>query len=274
MKHSNTQRRPVVAGQFFPADAESLERQVKSYLHQSGAPSKAQVKLAMVPHAGYVFSGPVAGKTLAGVKLPGTVLLLGPNHTGRGAALSLWSGDGWSMPGGTVPIADALTQALQQAEPRLTPDTGAHASEHSIEVVLPFLQAMNPGVRIAALAVAEHNIKTLLEVGENIGRVLASHPEPVTMVVSSDMSHYISHNEAQEKDKLALDRIRALDPEGLYAVVRSQGISMCGVLPMTVGLAACKILDAKQAEVVAYATSGEVSGDYNQVVGYAGVLVQ
>ena len=266
-------RRPVVAGQFYPGTQVQLEAQVRDCLSQGGPKASDPTMLAMVPHAGYVFSGSVAGKTLARANLAGTVLLLGPNHTGLGGPFSLWAQGRWLIPGGVVHVDTALAQALAKAEPRLTPDREGHVREHSLEVLLPFLHSINPDIHIVPLAVAEPVLEVLLGVARKIAGVLRKWEQPVSIVVSSDMSHYITHELATEKDKAALEKIVALDPEELFRVVRRDKISMCGVLPMTLGLAVCRELGARQAEITAYATSGEVSGDYDRVVGYAGALV-
>jgi hypothetical protein len=146
--------------------------------------------------------------------------------------------------------------------------------EHSLEVILPFLHVLEPRTRIVPVAVAEPDPRVLVEAGKNLAGAVREHGEPVSIVVSSDMSHYVSHETAQERDAMALERITSLDPEGLYDTVRRNNITMCGVMPMTMGLAACRELGAKEAEVAAYATSGHASGDYGRVVGYAGVLVR
>jgi MEMO1 family protein len=267
-------RQPVVAGQFYPGQGQALARQVAALLGEAGPREEIPTVLAMVPHAGYVFSGSVAGRTLGAARLADRTVLLGPNHTGRGQGLAVWPDGAWEIPGRLVPVDEELAGALLAAEPRLTADTAAHLGEHSLEVVLPFLAATNPGGQVVPVAVAETDPRVLAEVADSMAGVLAELGEPVSIVVSSDMSHYIPHEEARQRDALALDRILALDPDGLFSVVREHGITMCGVLPMVLGLFLAKALGAGQAVLAAYATSGEVSGDYHQVVGYAGVLVR
>jgi hypothetical protein len=229
--------------------------------------------LAMVPHAGYVFSGGVCGKTLGTANLAPTVLLLGPNHTGRGQRFALWPDGAWNIPGGSLPIDAGLAEALLDADPDVKADTSAHMGEHSLEVVLPFLHRLNPETSIVPVCISSPALETLERVGKAMGRALKDFGSPVSIVVSSDMSHYISSEDARKMDGMALDPIMTLNPAALYETVRSRHISMCGVLPMTTGLYAAMELGATRADLVAYATSGEASGDFEQVVGYAGVLV-
>lgn len=267
-------RRPVVAGRFYPADPAELRREVAGYLAGADPSLTGPALLAMVPHAGYVYSGAVAGRALGAAALPDTVLLLGPNHTGRGQRLAVWPGGAWEIPGGAVPVDAELARALCAADDRLVPDVQAHVGEHSLEVVLPFLWVKNPATRIVPVAVSEPDPRVLAAVGAAMAGVLGDIPERVGIVVSSDMSHYVPREAARERDALALTRVLDLDPLGLWDVVRREGITMCGVLPMALGLFIAKALGAREAVMAAYATSGEVTGDMEQVVGYAGVIVR
>lgn len=266
-------RQPVVAGQFYPGSAKALEREVKEFLAEAPAPGPDPTILAMVPHAGYVYSGKVVGITLGQANLADDIVLLGPNHTGMGAALSVWNRGSWSTPLCSMDVAEDLADALTEADPRLLPDQMAHLREHSLEVVVPFLCLLKGSFRCVPVAVSEHRLSELAGVARNMAKVISSRPRPVSLVVSSDMSHYVSHDKAKELDALALRPALGLDPVGLYSTVREMGISMCGVLPMTLGLMIAVELGARKAELAAYATSGDASGDYDRVVGYAGVLV-
>ncbi|MFH1914274.1 MAG: AmmeMemoRadiSam system protein B [Pseudomonadota bacterium] len=266
-------RQPVVAGRFYDADPVRLARDVDGYL-ATEAPGAGHTLLAMVPHAGYVYSGSVCGQTLASAALAPTILLLGPNHTGLGRPFALWPDGAWHVPGASLPVDAALASALLAADPRIEPDTAAHLREHSIEVILPFLHRLDPSVSMVPLAIASRVFEEVEGVGRAIGKAIKAFGRPVSIVVSSDMSHYISHDQAKRLDALALKAAVALDPRGLFDTVRAQSISMCGVLPMTVGLYAALEMGATRGQLVAYATSGEVSGDFEQVVGYAGVLVE
>lgn len=266
-------RQPVVAGQFYPGSARTVAEEVRRLLGpRQDVPGQAPTLLAMVPHAGWVYSGAVCGQTLAKARLRGTVLFLGPNHTGFGEPLAVWPSGRWLFPGGALVVDAGLAAALLAADPRLTADETAHLREHSLEVIAPFLWVLDPQTAIVPVCVSEPNLDTLLDVGRTIARVVKELQAPVSVVVSSDMSHYVPHEQAKARDALALEQASLIDPEGLYRVVRSKGISMCGVLPMTLGLAIARGLGATEATVAAYATSGDVSGDFRKVVGYAGVL--
>lgn len=265
-------RQPVVAGRFYDDNPTRLNEMVDRFLGEI-SPATKQTLLAMVPHAGYVFSGSVCGQTFAIANLAETIILLGPNHTGRGERFSVWADGSWDIPGGSIPVNGALADLLLKKESLLKADTDAHVGEHSLEVILPFLHRLNPATTIVPIAISAFEIEALQQVGESIASVIKSFNQPVSIVVSSDMSHYISHDQAKEKDSLALDAAVNLDPRRLFSTVRQHEISMCGVLPMTTGLFAGLSLGASKGELVTYATSGEVSGDFDQVVGYAGVLV-
>lgn len=284
MNFSDTPRQSVVAGRFYPGDAGELREQVATYL--ALRPSKpadlkdADVLAVMVPHAGYVFSGPVAGMTLGLIDLPDRIILLGPNHTGRGAPISVWSGGGWETPLGTMPIDAASRDALIASGAGFSPDMAAHGQEHSLEVVVPFLQVKNPAARFVPITVDGVPMPAL----EAAGRVLAatieaaaSAGERVLLVVSSDMSHYLPHDKAMAADSMVLGALASLDPEKFHSTVRGQNITMCGVFPMTMALFALNRLGATKARVIAYATSGQTGrafgADMSKVVGYAGVAL-
>lgn len=265
-------REPVVAGQFYAGNYAGWLEIVHGFLQ--GQEREALSRLVMVPHAGHVFSGGVTGKTLAQAHLTDTVLLLGPNHTGMGAALAVWPDGKWNLPGASLVVDEELVRAILEAEPALKADRVAHLQEHSLEVVLPFLWAKNPNMRIVPIAVGDPRPHVLAGAASKIAEVLTAQGRMVSIVVSSDMNHFASQTHTQMVDNKALERVVALDPMGFYGAVRENNISMCGVLPMTMGMHLANILGAKEAEIVAYATSGDVNGDYGRVVGYAGVIVQ
>ncbi|MDQ7031893.1 MAG: AmmeMemoRadiSam system protein B [Desulfonauticus sp.] len=262
-------RNPVVSGQFYPAQKELLAQEVRSFLQ--GHPRSKPTLLSMVPHAGYVFSGAVCGKTLAQSNLKSTILLLGPNHTGRGQRLALWPDGKWYLPGGYLQVAEEISSRLL-SHSLLQQDYEAHLFEHSLEVILPFLFYRNPEIKIIPICVAEHNLQFLKDVADFLAAQLS--PEEVTIIVSSDMSHYIPHHLAEQKDKKTLQYILQLDPRGFINFIQKEHVSMCGVLPMLLGLFMVQHWGASCGVLIDYRTSGEVNKDFNQVVGYAGVIIE
>ncbi len=269
----SNERMAYVAGQFYPSDHESMMGEVRGYLAQADKRDADHTILAMVPHAGYMFSGAVCGRTLGQANLANTILLLGPKHSSLGQQLAVWSAGSWKLPGLSVPVDQGLATALLQAEPRLTKDHAAHEQEHSLEVIIPFLAALNEQLRIVPVALWERDPVALAQLGENIGRAVAAWPKPVSIVVSSDMNHMLPDAITRKLDRMAIDAALSMDPLALFRTVAEHEISMCGVVPMTVGLAAARVLGAKHAELVDYATSGDITSDRSQVVGYAGILL-
>ncbi len=264
-------RNPVVAGRFYPGSSAELAEYLRGVL-PIGREMRSAIGIVS-PHAGYVYSGGVAASVIGSVFITDTVLLLGPNHTGKGTRASIMSSGSWRTPLGVTDIDEGLAQALREGCPTLREDSVAHEEEHSLEVQLPFLQFIKPGVKIVPISFSLRSGEEILQVGRELGEVLASWPEPVLMLASSDMTHYESDDEARVKDRLAIDKVLALDPGGLLSTVGEHNISMCGVVPTAIMLAAAKVLGASGAREVRYATSGEVTGDYSSVVGYAGMVV-
>lgn len=265
-------RMPVVADRFYPAHPEGLRRIVKQMTPEVPKEAKKRALAVVMPHAGYVYSGATAGKTISRVDVPETVLIMGPNHHGRGQALALGRED-WQMPMGRVSIDRQLADAILQSSSLIVADEEAHRYEHSLEVQVPFLQQMQPKVQIVPLVVSHVSYAICEEVARELAVAIGSLRKPVLMVASSDMSHYESRQQASHKDHMALERILAMDPEGLYNTVLGKHISMCGIMPTTIALLAAMELGATKAELVQYTDSGEASGDTNQVVGYAGLVI-
>ncbi|MBZ0156456.1 MAG: AmmeMemoRadiSam system protein B [Alphaproteobacteria bacterium] len=264
-------RRPAVAGQFYYGDAARLKSQVEQYAVPAAVREKAIGIIS--PHAGLMYSGAVAGAVYSSLQQPGTFLLLGPNHTGLGAPASLMVSGEWEIPSATLSLDESLAGSLLQKVPSLTADVQAHVYEHSLEVQLPFIAHFSGEAKIAPLLLMGASLKECEEMGRGIAAAIEEADYEVVIVASSDMSHYVSHDTAKRLDGLALQEILALDPERLYTTVRRERISMCGVVPVTVMLYAALALGASGAKLVRYATSGETSGDYTRVVGYAGVVV-
>ena len=265
-------RLPAVAGSFYDARPDRLEGDVRSYL--PAGPPTAPAFGAIVPHAGYMYSGPVAGAVFARLQIPSTCVILCPNHTGRGAPAALDPADAWRTPLGDVPVDRRLAERLLALAPSLEQDAGAHLREHSIEVQLPFLQILRGDVAIVPVCLGSPSLALCREVGEALAALCAEETDPPLILASSDMNHYESRVDGRRKDDLALTRISALDPEGLFRVVLTESISMCGLLPATALLFAARTAGASRARVVARRDSGDETGDLASVVGYAGVVVE
>ncbi len=264
-------RQPAVAGRFYPADPERLIRDLDGFLAPSGETTRALG--CVVPHAGYVYSGHVAGAVYGRMQPVERYIILCPNHTGLGESLAVMSSGAWHTPLGDVPTDAELAAELKKACHLLAEDEVAHRLEHSLEVQLPFLQRSQKLFRFVPIAVGVSRFAPLEALGEAMGRVLATSRIATTVVASSDMNHYESDSVTRVKDRKAIEQILALNPRGLYDTVRSEGITMCGYGPATIMLTAARHLGATRAELVRYATSGDVSGERDEVVGYAGVLV-
>ena len=264
-------RQPFVADRFYPGSPEKLRA-----LLQSKVPTTVSVRPealgALVHHAGYVYSGGVAGEVYARLEVPSTVLLLGTNHTGMGSPFSLSQASAWRTPLGECPVNRTLQDRLLLYVPYLREDEEAHREEHSLEVQLPFLQYRNRSLSLVALVVGSYDQRELLLVGQGIGKILREEGERVALIVSTDFSHYVPQGEAVSKDRAALEAIENLDAEGLWRVVKEMHTTMCGLSPVVTALAALKEMGATKGETVLYQTSGEITGDYTGVVGYGGVL--
>jgi len=264
-------RQPAVAGRFYPAQAEALAAEVDQMLQTDQPPQPA---LAVVcPHAGYVFSGRVAGQVFGQVTVPRRVLLMGPNHSGMGRPAALMSRGQWRTPLGLINLDDQLGQAIMDRAAYVEQDDLAHRNEHSLEVQTPFLQRRQAQLLLTPLCLALLGVQHCLDLGRAIAEAIAALGEPVLIVASTDMSHYIPAAQAKALDELAIERIMALDAEGLHHTVLGRGISMCGVVPTTVALAAAVALGASRARLAAYANSGQVTGDEGEVVAYAGLII-
>ena len=264
-------RPPAVAGRFYPGEPETLGRVVGSLLASFPVNGAAAAVAAMVPHAGYVYSGGIAGRVYAAMRIPSRVVLLGPNHTGRGPALSLWDRGAWRIPGGMVPVDEAMGRQIRDRMPEVHPDQEAHAAEHCLEVQLPFLAARAPGLQITPRVIGTSRREVLERLAQALAEALRSAGEEVLLILSSDMTHYEPAEAAQRKDRLAIAALEALDDVELERVVDAERISMCGYAPVLAGILAARSLGARSGRLVGYDHSGSVSGDSASVVGYAGM---
>jgi len=261
-----------VAGQFYPGSGIQLKEEVASLLKP--AKKKYSAIGIVSPHAGYMYSGSVAGCVFASInKIPKSIVIIGPNHTGSGERFSLMSDEAWLTPLGEVKVDKTLAEAILKGSRLIKEDRLAHTNEHSVEVQLPFLQAVVPDIQFVPIVASYAGAGTLAAVGKDIASAIKASGKKVLIVASSDMTHYERQEDAKVKDEKAIEAILKLDEEGLVGRVKKYGISMCGYAPVAIMLAAAKELGAKKAELIKYQTSGDTSGDYSSVVGYAGVIV-
>ena len=265
-------RPPAVAGKFYPDDPKDLAALVQQYTREPNQHEKLHAKACLVPHAGYVYSGHVAGAVFSRIVLAKRIIILGVRHYPRGEPLAILSAGKWRTPLGDAPIAEDLARRVCAACPALREDQVAHRNEHSLEVQLPFLQALEPHFTFVPIAVGTIRFPELVNVGEGLARVLAESGEDILVVTSSDMNHYEDDERTRWKDRQAIDRMLSVDAAGLYEVCRKESISMCGLGPTVVMLTALQKLGVEQGELVKYATSADIAGDRERVVGYAGML--
>lgn len=265
-------RRPAVAGQFYFGTASRLKSQVQQYIIEGAA--KEKVIGIISPHAGLMYSGHVAGAVYSLIQFPKTFILIGPNHTGLGANISMMASGQWEIPTGVFSIDECLAGKILQKATHVSEDMQAHIFEHSLEVQLPFIAYFSDSVNIVPITVMSASVNDCKEIGDGIAAAIKESDYDVVIVASSDMSHYEPDDVARRLDSLAINEALNLNPEGLYNIVHKERISMCGYLPATIMLYAAKALGAKEARLVKYATSGDVSGDYESVVGYAGVVIK
>jgi AmmeMemoRadiSam system protein B len=266
------QRNPAVSGHFYPGDPAELKEMLREFMP---APEFRHEPYGIIsPHAGYPYSGAIAGQTFSQIKVPERAIILGPNHHGYGHPWAVYPQGCWLTPLGECPIDTDLVTSILEGCPGTGKDKLAHKYEHSLEVQLPFLQILSPDVKIVPICLSGGSLEALLEFGKNLGRVIKNYSHPVLMVASSDMTHYEPDVIARDKDMKAIKQILALDPAGLWETVRKFKISMCGVLPVVIMLSAAEFLGATKATLVHYGSSGDVTQDFTQVVGYAGVLIE
>ena len=264
-------RTPAVAGRFYPENEDFLRLTINELQPQTRPDSK-KVFAAVSPHAGYVYSGEVAAETIARINVPETVILLGPSHTGQGAPVALSTAT-WEMVMGNVPVDQDIAQQLLAETSYIEEDELAHRYEHSLEVQLPFLQIQQPNLSIVPIAISHVSYQVLEEIGHSIAKVIKQSNKEILILASSDMTHYESRADAEKKDHDVLKQLAGMDPQRLYSFVTGNRISMCGIMPVTVALISSIALGATQTELVRYTDSGAATGDTEQVVGYAGVLI-
>jgi AmmeMemoRadiSam system protein B/AmmeMemoRadiSam system protein A len=265
-------RMPAVAGSFYPARPEEIQGLLAKFLPQP--PVAEPWPAAMVPHAGWVYSGRLAAATLSRIKIPEQVIVFCPKHRPGGAEWAVAPHETWSFPGGKMAADPELAKRLAGGIPGLELDAVSHQQEHAVEVHLPILARLAPDARVTGIAVGRSDLPGLLRFAEGLAEVLKGLPQRPLLVISSDMNHYASDADTRRLDRLALDSMQALDPARLFETVTQNRISMCGMGAAVIVMQALRQLDGlRRFELVGYTTSAEASGDTNRCVGYAGVLL-
>lgn len=269
-------RSPAVAGQFYPADARKVEAELDRVIQPTATPRHAIA--IVVPHAGWTYSGATAGIVYSAVKIPDHVIMVGPNHRCVGSAYALFDAGKWQTPVGDVPIDEPLAAELLDKCDLLAEDPHAHNVEHSLEVQVPMLRRVNPQVRVVPLMIGggwpESGGRAMLrDIGAAIATTVREYGKPVLLLASTDLNHYEDQETSHIKDKLVLDAVVNLDEDTLMDRVRDVNVSMCGVAATYIVIHAAKKLGARQAELLDYRTSGDVTGDFTSAVGYGGVMI-
>lgn len=266
-------REPAVAGKFYPSSAKEINTQIGAFADTKAV--KSDCFACILPHAGYIYSGEVAVKTLSRVNIKEKIILIGPNHTGYGFPFSIMAKGIWQTPVGGVKIDSLLAEKILSRSKNLKNDHMAHIYEHSLEVELPIIKYFKSNFEIVPLILASGGVALFKELGEDIAAVIkeSNLGKNILLIASSDMTHYEPQDEAEKKDRLAIDAILELNEDKLMERISRFDITMCGYAPVITMLSAAKSLGAKAAELVKYQTSGDVTGDKDSVVGYAGIIV-
>jgi hypothetical protein len=265
-------REPVVSGQFYPGSPSSLEAQIKEFVDEKAA--KEEVIGLVSPHAGYIYSGAVAGAVVSRVKFKDTFIILGPNHTGVGKPFSIMTEGIWKTPLGEVEVDSQLGKQILASSSYLEEDYMAHLYEHSIEVQIPFLQYFKRDIKFVPIILSPYTGITYKEIGRGIAKAIKDLNREAVLIASSDMTHYEPQESANWKDSQAIEAILDLNEDELLRRVRELNISMCGYAPTVSVISCAKELGAKKAELVRYQTSGDITGNYSAVVGYAGIIIK
>jgi len=277
-------REPAVAGFFYPRKKEKLLETLKwCYKHELGPKilpedivpdGRYNIKSAIAPHAGYIYSGPCAAHTYLAIKedhIPETIILIGPNHHGLGPPISVYTAGTWRTPIGDIKVDEEIAMKLVGYE-YFTADKTAHIEEHSLEVQLPFMiYTFQREFKIVPIVMMDQRLKTARETAGIIFDIIDESKKDIIVVASSDMSHYVPYEEAYTRDQKALERAESLDIEGFYETIEIENVSACGVGPMAIAMLIAKFYNSRGA-LLQYYTSGDITGDRGLVVGYASLI--
>ena len=265
-------RLPAVAGRFYPSDPTELSALICEYTATKSGPASRNARACLVPHAGLMYSGHVAGAVFSSIRIPKKVVVLGVRHRPPGSPAAIVSHGAWRTPLGDAQIDHELAERLARACPLLIEDAVAHSKEHSLEIEIPFLQVLAPDFRFVPIALGTVHFETMVSVGAAIGETLAAEKQEILLVTSSDLNHYEDDATTRVKDRKAIEQLLSMNARGLYDVCRKEEISMCGLGPAVAMLTALQVLKASKAELIRYATSADQGGDPSAVVGYAGMV--
>jgi len=264
-------REPVYAGSWYPGNPDDMRKMLDGFMAEAPVDPGRAVGI-IAPHAGWLYSGKVAGAVYGCVEFPSEVIVLSPNHTGMGSEKAVWPVGEWKIPGGSLSVDMELADLVRE-EAGLDSDTFAHAREHSLEIQLPFIAHRNPAASIVPVTLGRIDWPQIERIGRGIARAVNRHGRDVMLVASTDMSHHVPAERAEKLDRMAIEKMEAFDPKGLWQTVRKHGITMCGVIPTAVAMVAARDLGATGVKLVRYAHSGHVTGDVREVVGYAGLVI-
>jgi len=266
-------RPPIVAGQFYPSSSETLRLKIESLIDKNR--KKQDIVACVLPHAGYIYSGSVAALAISAFRVKDKAVLIGPNHTGYGVPFSIAEEGTWQTPLGEVEIDSSLALKILKKSKYLESDHLAHKYEHSLEVELPFLQYFKPDLKIVPIALSGERLEVLKDIGSAVASAITESglKDTTVIIASSDMTHYEPQAQAENKDRVAIDAILSLDEARLIQAIRLKDISMCGYAPVAAMIVAAKALGATRGELIKYQTSGDITGDKDSVVGYAGIII-
>ncbi len=261
------ERVSCVSGRFYPSDPEELRKAIEGFLGESG--KEVSIPGIVVPHAGIMYSGKTAGAVVGKIKVPDTVIIFGPNHTGLGTAVSVYPEGKWETPLGDVEVDSSLAKEIAKNSEYAELDEKAHMSEHSIEVLLPFFQIKNKNMRIVPIAIGTSNIDVVIDIADAIDKSVNG--KDILFVASSDFTHYEPEYTAKARDKVAINSIKELDWEKFIQISVDKEMSICGVIPISIVTELSKRRGATSGKLLAYSNSGEMSHDFSNVVTYAGI---
>ncbi len=264
-------RKNAVAGQFYPHNPNKLKIMIESFIEKET--SKIDAKGIIMPHAGYIYSGKVATVTVEKIRPKKRVIILGPNHMGTGETFSMFSRGEWEIPSGRIKIDEELAQAILNHSDLIKEDVSAHIYEHSIEVELPILHYFFKDFKFLPIVCSLSSLETYRKVAHHIFKTIKNIKDDILIIASSDMTHYEEDYRARKKDSYAIESIVKLNEEELLKRIKEKDISMCGVAPVSILIACCKLLKAKKATVTLYRTSGDITKDTSSVVGYLGAVI-